>query len=167
MEALWLQVLPLLGLLALGYGVGRWVEHRHLRSIEARERQYRGFVVTNLRVVPSPETVRQSSLVLGEAVIATDFFKSFAARLRSLVGGEVRTYHTLMTRARREALLRMLDQARRAGAQEVYNVRYETSNIRSANPRNPGVSVEVFAFGTAVVRQPAAGRSECHTSAVS
>ncbi|MBN1514500.1 MAG: heavy metal-binding domain-containing protein [Phycisphaerae bacterium] len=159
MEALWLQVLPVLGLLVLGYGVGRWVEHRHLLSLEARELGHRGFVVTNLRMVPSPETVRESYLVLGEAVIATDYFKSFAARLRSLVGGEIRAYNTLMTRARREALLRMLDQARQAGSREVYNVRYETSNIRSANPRNPGVSVEVFAFGTAVVRQPAAGPS--------
>ncbi len=135
------------------------MERRHFLSLEARELGYRDFVVTNLRVVPSPETVQESWLVLGEAVIASDYFKSFAARLRSLVGGEIRAYNTLMTRARREALLRMLDQARQAGSREVYNVRYETSNIRSANARNPGVSVEVFAFGTAVTRRPAAGRS--------
>jgi uncharacterized protein YbjQ (UPF0145 family) len=159
MLELWLAVLPVLALLVLGLGIGRWQEHRHLRSLHARERRYRDFAVTNLRAVPSPETARESRLVLGEAVIATDYFKSFAGRLRSLVGGEIRAYQTLMTRARREARLRMLDQARRAGAREVHNVRYETSNIRSADSRNPGVSVEVFAFGTAVVRERPADRT--------
>ena len=91
-------------------------------------------------------------LVMGEAVIATDYFKSFAAQLRNIVGGRVRAYETLMSRARREAGLRMLEKARKFGATEVYNVRYETSNIRSGGRRSPAVSVEVFAFGTAVVR---------------
>ena len=91
-------------------------------------------------------------LVSGDAVIATDYFKGFAARLRSIVGGEIRSYVTLMERARREATLRLLQQARDVGATEVWNVRYETSNIRSGARRNPSVSVEVFAFGTAVVR---------------
>ncbi len=157
MEALWLQILPILGLLALGYGVGSWVEHRHFRSLDAREREFRGFVVTNLRAVPSPQTVQESWMVVGQVVIATDYFKSFAARLRGLVGGEVRTYQTLMVRARREALLRMLEQARRGGAREVYNVRYETSNIHRASSRNPAACVEIFAVGTAVLRRPHTG----------
>ena len=56
-----------------------------------------------------------------------------------------------MERARWEAKLRMLESARRMGAGEVWNVRFETSNIRSSNRNSPAVSVEVFAFGTAVV----------------
>jgi len=150
------QLFPLLltlFLLALGFGAGRFVELRHFRSLSAREAQFREFVVTNLKTVPSPATAKQSLLVVGDAVIAADYFKSFAARLRNLVGGEVRTFHTLMLRARREARVRMLSQARRAGAIEVYNVRYETSNIRSAGRNSAAVSVEVFAFGTAVVRR--------------
>jgi uncharacterized protein YbjQ (UPF0145 family) len=65
----------------------------------------------------------------------------------------VRTFNTLLARARREALLRMLDRAREMGANEVWNVRFETSNVTSAGPRNPAVSVEIFAFGTAVRRE--------------
>jgi uncharacterized protein YbjQ (UPF0145 family) len=57
-----------------------------------------------------------------------------------------------MERARREATLRLLQHARDLGATEVWNVRYETSNIMSASRRSPGVSVEIFAFGTAVTR---------------
>ena len=99
------------------------------------------------------DSITHALFVSGDAVIATDYFKSFVAGLRNIVGGEVKTFHTLMSRARREAILRMLDEARQAGASEVWNVRHETSNIRSASGRNKGVSVEVFAFGTAIVRR--------------
>lgn len=146
-------LLGMLGLLAIGFGAGRYAERRHFRSLAAREAEFEDMVITNLKTVPSPRTARHALLVVGDAVIASDYFKSFAARLRNIVGGEVKTFHTLMLRARREALLRMLEQARRAGASEVHNVRYETSNIRSAGRNNPAVSVEVFAFGTAVVRR--------------
>lgn len=149
----WVQVLPVLVLLPLGYGVGRYRERRHLASIAAREAALADIPVTNLKRVPDPDSVRQSMLVCGDAVIATDYFKSFAAKLRGIIGGEMRSYQTLMGRARREATLRMLEQARAAGATEVWNVRYETSNIRSAGRRQAAVSVEAFAFGTAIVRK--------------
>ncbi len=153
MWGFWFQVGPVLFLLALGYGVGRLRERRHFQALDRREREYANIVVTNLKNVVDPASVKQASLVMGEAVIATDYFKSFVAKLRNIVGGEIKAYETLMARARREATLRMLEQARRFGASEVCNVRYETSNIRSATRRSPAVSVEVFAFGTAVVRR--------------
>ena len=151
MEAV-IQLLILLFMLGLGFSVGRLREARHLRSLARREEQFGGMSVSNLKAVPDPGSVRNAVLVSGDAVIATDYFKSFAAALRNIVGGEVKTYQTLMGRARREARLRMLEQAARAGASEVWNVRYETSNIRSAGGRAKAVSVEAFAFGTAVVR---------------
>ena len=148
----WLNILPVVFLLALGYGVGRYRERRHIRALVRREREFADMGVSNLKAVPQPETVQRAMMVMGEAVIATDYFKSFAAQLRNIVGGEVRAFETLMNRARREATLRMLAEARRAGAAEVWNVRLETSNIRSGGRRQKAVSVEVFAFGTAVVR---------------
>ncbi len=92
---------------------------------------------------------------MGEAVIATDYFKSIATKLRNLIGGEMKSMQSLVDRARREAIVRMLEQADRAGATEVHNVRLETSNIRSASSRQKqkGISVEMLAFGTAVVRR--------------
>ena len=146
------QILPVLLLLGLGYGVGSLRERRHIASLDLRERQFGDMTVNNLKGVTRPESVRQATMVSGDAVIATDYFKSFAAGLRNIVGGELRTYQTLMSRARREACLRMLERARALGASEVWNVRYETSNIRGGVRRKAAVSVEVFAFGTAVVR---------------
>ena len=141
-------------LLVLGFLVGSVRERRHFASLTRRELQFTDIGIVNLKRVSHPEQVRNACLVTGDAVIANDYFKGFASALKKLIGGELRAYETLMERARREATLRMLQQARDIGACEVWNVRYETSNIMSGSGRrrNPGVCVEVFAFGTAVVR---------------
>lgn len=149
----WISFLIVIFPIAVGFGIGRWRERSHYRSLAAREAQGSGTYVSNLKQIAQPKTAKSASLVMGQAVIATDYFKSFAAQFRNIIGGEVRTYETLMERARREAKLRMMDEAHALGATEVWNVRFETSNIMSSGPRNPAVSVEVFAFGTAVIRQ--------------
>lgn len=140
-------------LLVLGYTVGSYRERRHLKNLAQREAEIAQQVVcTNLRRVPDPQQVTSATLVMGEAVIASDYFKTFAAQLRNIVGGEVRAFETLMERARREAVLRMLEEARALGACEVWNMRLGTSSISGTQSKNPAVSVEVFAYGTAVVR---------------
>lgn len=153
MEVLLVPLLPILGLLLLGYGIGHWRESAHIRRIELREQELRDIRVSNLKHVTEPGAVAHAEMVMGEAVIAGDYFKSLAASLRNVVGGEVRAFDSLLMRARREATVRMLEQARALGATEVWNVRLATSNIRSAGSRNPGVSVEIFAFGTAIIRR--------------
>ncbi|RJP38965.1 MAG: YbjQ family protein [Phycisphaerales bacterium] len=158
MREFWFQFLPILlplVLIGLGWAVGTWRERAHLASLAVREQAAADVRVTNLRCVPGDRDVVEGRFVCGDVVIASDYFKTVAAALRNLVGGEVRAFETLMERARREALLRMIDDARRLGSREIYNVRFETANILSGNPnrRNKAsVAVEVFAFGTAVVR---------------
>lgn len=154
MDMLIIQIIIPIVFLVGAYLIGTLLlERRHLNSLNIRESQCRDMGITNQRNVTRPESVEKAFYVSGEAVIATDYFKSFVAGLRNLIGGEVKTYETLMARARREATLRMLGQARQAGAREVWNVRYETSNIRNAGRQHKGTSVEVFAFGTAVIRK--------------
>jgi uncharacterized protein YbjQ (UPF0145 family) len=65
------------------------------------------------------------------------------------VGGELKGYTELLTEARREAIERMMEQARQLGANAVINVRFTTSSIT-------GGAAELYAYGTAVVAQPAA-----------
>ncbi|MCA9244821.1 MAG: heavy metal-binding domain-containing protein [Phycisphaerales bacterium] len=139
--------------LALGFGIGTWRERSHLASLTRRESKSTDIGVANLRAVTQPETVEHAELVMGQAVIANDYFKTVAASLRNIVGGEMKSLETLMTRARREATLRMLESARALGATEVWNVRYDTSNITSGNSKNPAASVEVLASGTAIRRK--------------
>lgn len=129
--------------------IGKAVESYHFKKLEQRERQLSGIIVTNLKTIPPQFGNAQPILVMGSAVIATDYFKVFAAGLRTLFGGEMKSYVTLMERARREAVLRMLEQAVQQGARAVWNIRYETATTHGQQKNKPG-GVEVLAYGTAL-----------------
>jgi uncharacterized protein YbjQ (UPF0145 family) len=135
-----------LALLAAGYGVGRLNEHRHVRKLDQEEREVADVLLTDLRTAPPGFDVAEAHLVSGEVVIATDYWKTFAAAIRNLFGGEVRSLGTLMSRARREARLRIVRQARELGATAVINVRIQRSEIGGQTP-----ITEVYAYGTALV----------------
>jgi uncharacterized protein YbjQ (UPF0145 family) len=129
--------------------IGKGVELHHFKKLQQRERALSDMVVTNLKTIPPQLENAQPILVMGSAVIATDYFKVFAAGLRTLLGGEMKSYVTLMERARREAVLRMLEQAAGQGAKVVWNIRYETAATQGQQRKKPG-GVEVLAYGTAL-----------------
>jgi uncharacterized protein YbjQ (UPF0145 family) len=154
----WLDVLlnfglPLILLMA-AYFIGTLIEARHFRSIRRREQEYHGYPVVTFNTMPPDWNPSDSTMVTGSIVVSLDYFKRVIAGLRSLVGGRVKTYEPLLDRARREALLRMIEQARERGYDAVFNVRLETSRL--ANSRGDGqgtAGVEMLAFGTAVRMQ--------------
>ncbi len=146
-------LLPL-GFLALGYAIGHHTEKKHLRLLAEREARFTNVMVTDLKHIPPNWRCSQAQLVQGQAVIASDYFKTFAARLRNFFGGEVRSLETLMARARREALLRMTEEAAAVGANAVWCVRLETSTIGRGNARRGMAIAEVFAYGTALRVEP-------------
>lgn len=129
--------------------IGKGVELHHFRQLQQQEECYKDMIITNLKTIPPELENSQPFLVMGAAVIATDYFKVFAAGLRTLFGGEMKSYVTLMERARRQATLRMLEQARQQGAYVVWNIRYETSAIQGQQKNKAG-GVEMLAYGTAL-----------------
>lgn len=134
-----------LALLLLGYVVGRYRDQQHRARLDHEEAQLRAQVlVSQLPRLPAGADPR---LVLGEVVIATDYFRQAAMALRGLVGGEVKSYATLLDRARREALVRAMRNAVASGADQLVNVRFETSTVAAGG-------VEVLCFGTAIRTQP-------------
>ena len=140
-------------LLAVGYIFGRIAEQRHYRSIIRRESAFRRIPVFATRHLPGDlEPDVRTTLVTGSVVISVDYFKRFLAGLRMLVGGRLKSYESLIDRARREAVLRLQDQARRKGGTSVFNVKLETVSI-SKGAGNAVGSVEVLAYGTAVIPQ--------------
>lgn len=145
-----LNFLPVIFLLALGFIVGRLLERRHLKSLFERERAASSAIPTNLKMMPD-QPVAKSFLVIGSVVIASDYYKTIGARLKAIVGGRLRTLETLMDRGRREAIMRMREQAAAHGAHLVLNVRLETSTITRSARRTSMPSMEVIAYGTAVV----------------
>ena len=135
-------------LLLLGYIFGQRAEKRHFKSIIEREQTLRDILVFSERRIPD-EAQLEGILVSGNVVVSVDFFKRFVANLRNLVGGRVSSYESLLERARREAILRMKDAARRKGATAVWNLRLETASIYKGGAQSIG-AVEVVAYGTAV-----------------
>ena len=149
----WIELLNLalpLALLAVGYFVGRLLERRHYVSIRQRERELQGVVALTTRYVPEGVNATGARLVSGNVVVSSDYFKSFVAGFRNLVGGRFRGYESLLERARREALLRLKLQAQQGGSTLVIGVRFHTTKV--AGSTTP--SVEVLAYGTALARQP-------------
>jgi uncharacterized protein YbjQ (UPF0145 family) len=140
--------IPLL-LICLGFLVGRVVERRHLRSLARRE-ALSGPVLTNLESLPEGMRASASWFCMGSVVIASDYFKFTGAVLKNLVGGRLRTLETLIDRGRREALLRLREQAARHGADMVLNIRLETAIILRGKRNQPYPAPEVVAYGTAV-----------------
>ncbi len=138
-------------LITIGFTAGTIAEKKHYSSIKRRERMVlRRPVISFGKNVRMKKEVEKSYLVYGSAVISVDYFKRFLAGLRNIFGGRVKSYESLVDRARREAVLRM--QAMAGGADIIFNVRLETSTIgQSANRRKSLGSIEALAYGTAVV----------------
>ena len=132
----------------LGYVFGSLAERRHFASIRARETELASLLMFSERF-PPPGDWSDAALVGGNVVISVDYFKRLAAGLKSLFGGRLATYESLVERARREALLRMKAAALARGANLVINVRLETASIAKGQDDQIG-SVEVYAYGTAL-----------------
>jgi uncharacterized protein YbjQ (UPF0145 family) len=149
----------------LGYGsplfmlfatwlIGRWIQKRHVQSLERRESDVgKRIIITNERRLPEGVNATQGSMVSGSVVVGTDYFRRFLAAWRNIFGGRVGSVEPILMRARREAILRMLDKADMQGANFVVNVRLETAIVgttQSGNNRNKFSMCEVLAYGTAV-----------------
>jgi len=138
-------------LLALGYGFGRYAELKHYKSIIQREKEFRDIPAVTTKFPPLSKAV-DAELVSGSVVISVDYFKRFIAGLRNLIGGRVTAYESLLDRARREAILRMKEEARAFDGHIIFNVKLETSSIHKGRKNGVG-AVEVMAYGTVLIKQ--------------
>jgi len=142
--------LPIL-VLVIAYFIGSWIEKKHFKNIRDREAKAHGFPVVSFDTMPDDWKVVSSHMVTGSIVISLDYFKRVIATLKGLVGGRIKTYEPLLERARREAILRMTEEAQSQGYDAIFNVRLETSRLANARRDGKGVAgVEMLAFGTAV-----------------
>ncbi len=148
MGGLLTQLGMVLFLLALGWSAGTFFERRHLRSLQERESENGAFLITQLKSFHVPGEI-PPQLIMAEAVVASDYLKSFLAKLRGVFGGEVRSFHSLLNRARREATQRIVEQARESGYNAICNLRLETADI-GGNMRKKGAAmVAILASATA------------------
>ena len=132
-------------LLLVGVFFGSRAQKKHVANLEIREAAMAHMIVTNLKTLPA--TGKPPLLVTGSVVIAFDYFRRFIAGFVMLVGGRITMYEEMLDRARREALLRLLEEADAAGAQEVHNIRFEFSRVGDTAKGG----AELLVYGTAVL----------------
>jgi uncharacterized protein YbjQ (UPF0145 family) len=153
-----LQLLIPILLLGLTWWTGRRIDRRHLAALDARERALAGMVVSSLqRPLHVADAAVPSVLVTGEVCLATDYLKRFYASLRNLIGGEVNCFRLLLVRARREALVRMMEEAHRQGYDAVCNVRLESPDIGGNQSPQGTKMASLIAYGTAYRRRAGSG----------
>ncbi len=145
-------------MLTLGFVVGRVRESRHLSELEVRETRMRHVAALPVPHAAWVRDAQASELVSGSVVVSIDYYKRFVAGLRGLVGGRIAGFESVLDRGRREAVLRMQEQALQRGFHVVVNVRVDSARLASTMSNGKGTSgVEVLAYGTAL-RLPAHAR---------
>ncbi|MGD1867412.1 MAG: YbjQ family protein [Phormidesmis sp.] len=144
-----MELLVPLILTAIGFFVGKNLEQKHYASIKAREKQTLHIPMMNFGAKQDLPHAHEAQMFVGSVVVANDYFKTLSAALRNLVGGRVVVYESLVDRGRREALLRMKEEAIGWGASQIVNVRFETSNIGGQGGGGLA-AVEIMAYGTAI-----------------
>jgi uncharacterized protein YbjQ (UPF0145 family) len=145
------ELIIVLVFLAGGYTFGTIAERRHFAKLESRESENGSFLVTQLKSFPAHSPGSTSpQIVLAETVVASDYFKTFLAGLRRLFGGEVRSFHSLLERARRETTQRLVEQAQQLGYNAICNLRLETADVAgSTASRKRAAMVAILGSATA------------------
>lgn len=131
-------------LVALGWYFGRRAERKHLQNLQKAEADL-AFVRASNECAFVEDSLVEPFLVVGCVVVAQDHFKNLIAAVLSFFGKNLTVYESLLDRARREALVRAKRQAADRGADGLYGLRFEASDIEQG--------VEVIAYATAIKRR--------------
>ena len=99
-------------------------------------------LLLNIDHIPGKE-VEALGLVKGTVVQSKNFGKDFMAGMKTLVGGEIKSYTDMLVEARQIATKRMVDEANAMGADAIVNIRFGSSAVMQG-------AAEVIAYGTAV-----------------
>ncbi len=104
-------------------------------------------LVVTTNDVPGHKITEVYGEVFGLIVRSRNLFSNFGASLRTIFGGEVKGYTTLLSDSREQALSRLREAAAAKGANAVLAMRFDSGDIG-------GVMNEVAAYGTAVKITP-------------
>ena len=100
-------------------------------------------LVVNIDYVPGKDISHVLGLVKGEIVQSKNIGRDVMAGVKTIVGGEIKSYTDMISSAREVATKRMIEEAEKLGADAIINVRYGSSAVMSG-------AAEIIAYGTAV-----------------
>jgi len=141
----------LIPLVVCGLIIGRYNEKRHFRNIAEREAAYQDVLVTQLKSFPSAAEPAPAApgVVIAEVVIASDYLKTFLSGWRKIFGGEMKSFTTMQDRAKREVILRLIEQAKAQGFNAICNVRIDGVDLGANSGRRNSPMAAVIGSGTA------------------
>ena len=106
--------------------------------------KYEDIIVVSSNHVPGYRAVETIGFVYGLTVRSRGLGGQIGAGLRSIAGGEIKEYVTMMEHARQEAIDRMIEHAKELGANAIISARFDSDSISN-------VMQEILAYGTAVI----------------
>ena len=101
-------------------------------------------IVTTTENIPDTKVLKTMGQVFGLTVRSRSIGGTIAALLKSIVGGEIRSYVKLNEDSRRQALDRMVQTAAAMGANAVTMMRFDSTEMGAG-------MTEIVAYGTARV----------------
>ena len=100
------------------------------------------FPIATANEIPGFKIIETKGFVYGLTVRSRGVGGQVSAGLRSLVGGEIKEYVSMMEDSRDEALERLIEHAKQLGGNAIVAVRFDSNDISN-------VMQEILAYGTA------------------
>jgi uncharacterized protein YbjQ (UPF0145 family) len=110
-------------------------------------------IVATTPFIAGHRIVETKGQVFGLVVRSRGFSGNLIAGLRSLGGGEIKEYTSLLEDTRRQALDRLVKNATLMGGNAVVSMRFDSSEMATT-------MTEIVAYGTAVVIEADAGAAQ-------
>ena len=98
-------------------------------------------MVATTENLPGREIKEVLGVVFGSCVQTKHIGKDIRAGFRTVVGGEAKAYTELMEESRRTAMQRMIEDAKKLGADAIIGMRYATAQTMHG-------AAELIAFGS-------------------
>ena len=100
-------------------------------------------IVITTDALPGMQVAEILGVVKGSTVRTRNIGRDIGASLKTIIGGEIKTYTAMASAARDESYNRMVNEAIKMDADAIINVRFMTSAVTQA-------AAELLVYGTAV-----------------
>ena len=143
-------IVPLL-FLGVAFFIGNFIAKRHDQPLKQRAEQVSHVYCSDLNQFASVNfQARHAMLICADVTLGIDHFRGFLGKLKNIFGGEVKSYQKTLDRARREAMMQLLEQTHAAVHNAIANLRMEFVDISgNANMAQKASMVTILAYGTA------------------
>jgi uncharacterized protein YbjQ (UPF0145 family) len=111
------------------------------------------FIVVTTNYVPGMKIKKVMGPAFGLIVRSRGVGGNFVAQLRTIVGGEIHEYTKMLSDAREDAIVRLIDHAKKLGANAVVSMSFDSADLGQ-------IMTEIVAYGTAVVIEKESAKAD-------